>query len=620
MYEDSIAFWSSAAYGSLAARWLRIVVDESDPDLDEPQIEHLLQTAEAISLNLHPDRKAVGIVLLESISLSVVSATVIWSFFMLIVADGEMSEDECEHTLIEEIDNNGYIADEEDEMEPTNVFDQSMRYSILGKTFENLDVAYDFYNGYGMSKGFGIRKGQVNKRKKTNEIYRRIFVCNKQGYKDMNDKRHLGDDVKRRCIVRTGCEAMMQITLSGHGEWVVDKFISEHNHPLDPPSHVLKQRSHSIFHRSHECKDVVTLLSKAGMKPSDITKTVNAFRSNEEDKLTRVQCSNIVSNERKFNLGKECHGIIMHFKQRAELDKEFYFNMDLSEDGTLKSVFWADGRSKYSYCQFGDVLVFDTTYKTNKFSFPFAPFVEVNHHGQSILFGGALLENKTETTFTWLFKQFLKCMNGSPPVFIITDQDLAMGNAIAKVFPKTRHRFCAWHIQKHVLEHLQPLRFRYDDFQDTYKQWIKTPNVEDFESKWEHLKEKYLISKDSCGRSESMHSFFDGFVNSKTMLNDFVQQYDKAVSSRRGVEKDQDFRTLNSKPSLQGDHPIEAMAAKISIWNGVMDQLKEVTEVSILAKYAHQKHISIAHYVVEHLGDEGAAVWLLKLNADLITV
>ncbi|GKA57394.1 FAR1-related sequence 5-like protein [Tanacetum coccineum] len=262
------------------------------------------------------------------------------------------AEDECEHTLIKEIDNNGCIADEEDEIEPPNVFDQSM--------------------------------SQVNKRKKTNEINRRISVCNKQGYKDMNDKRHLGDDVQRRRIVRPGCEAMMQITLSGHGEWVVDKFISEHNHPLDPPSHVLKQRSHSIFHRSHECKDVVTLLSKAGMKLSDITKRVNAFRSNEEDKLTRVQCSNIVSNERKFNLRKECHGIIMHFKQRVELDKESYFDMDLSEDGTLKSIFWADGRSRYSYCQFGDVLVFDTTYKTNKFSFPFALFFGVNHHGQLI--------------------------------------------------------------------------------------------------------------------------------------------------------------------------------------------------------------------------------------------
>ncbi|PWA41812.1 protein FAR1-RELATED SEQUENCE 5 [Artemisia annua] len=244
----------------------------------------------------------------------------------------ENAYDEGEHTQIDDIDNNCYLVnDEEDETDPTNAFDQSIRYSILGKTFENLDVAYDFYNEYGLSKGFGIHKNQVHRRKKTNEIYRRIFVCNKQGFKDMNDKRHLGDNVKRRGITRTGCEAMMKVTLL-HGQWVVDKFISKHNHPFDLPSHVLKQRSHSIVHRSHECKDVVTLLSNAGMKPSEITKVVNAYRGNEEDNLTRVQCSNIVSNKRKYNIGKECYGISMHFKERAELDKEFYFDMDLNFD------------------------------------------------------------------------------------------------------------------------------------------------------------------------------------------------------------------------------------------------------------------------------------------------
>ncbi|GJY80437.1 hypothetical protein Tco_0493188 [Tanacetum coccineum] len=76
-----------------------------------------------------------------------------------------------------------------------------------------------------------------------------------------------------------------------------------------------------MFHHSNECKDVVTLLSKAGMKPSEITKIVYAFEGGEEDQLTRVQCSAIVSEERKCNLGKECHGIIMHFKENAELDK-----------------------------------------------------------------------------------------------------------------------------------------------------------------------------------------------------------------------------------------------------------------------------------------------------------
>nr|KAJ0213115.1 hypothetical protein LSAT_V11C400158530 [Lactuca sativa] len=51
----------------------------------------------------------------------------------------------------------------------------------------------------------------------------------------------------------------------------------------------------------------------------------------------------------------------------------------------------------------------------------------------------------------------------------------------------------------------------------------------------------------TSGRSESIQSFFDEFVNSKTMLNEFVVQYDKAVASRRAVEEDEDFKTMNSK-------------------------------------------------------------------------
>nr|GEX82503.1 protein FAR1-related sequence 5-like [Tanacetum cinerariifolium] len=90
----------------------------------------------------------------------------------------------------------------------------------------------------------------------------------------------------------------MQVTLLSEGEWVVDQFSDEHNHLFDSSSKVIKKRSHSIFHRSNKCKDVV-LLSKARMKPSEITKIVNAFRGGEANQLTRVQCFAIVSEERK---------------------------------------------------------------------------------------------------------------------------------------------------------------------------------------------------------------------------------------------------------------------------------------------------------------------------------
>jgi len=61
---------------------------------------------------------------------------------------------------------------------------------------------------------------------------------------------------------------------------------------------------------------------------------------------------------------------------------------------------------------------------------PFAPFVGVNHHGQSTLFGCGLISSEDTETFVWLFRTWLECMEGQAPIGIITDQDRAMQNAI----------------------------------------------------------------------------------------------------------------------------------------------------------------------------------------------
>ena len=66
---------------------------------------------------------------------------------------------------------------------------------------------------------------------------------------------------------------------------------------------------------------------------------------------------------------------------------------------------------KLDYEYFGDAVCFDTTYKKNKEGRPFALFVGVNHHKQTIIFGAALLYDKTSETFMWLFDSFKrKCL------------------------------------------------------------------------------------------------------------------------------------------------------------------------------------------------------------------
>ncbi|XP_023763920.2 protein FAR1-RELATED SEQUENCE 5-like [Lactuca sativa] len=351
----------------------------------------------------------------------------------------------------------------------------------------------------------------------------------------------------------------------------------------------MKHRSHSNFHRSIEGKSLMVQFGQAGLKPSQIKKAVNTMKTSNVADVTSKQCADVLSEQRKQHKGKEFYGLIKHFQDKTLVDSDQYFVVDLSDDGYPRNIFWADGRSRDAYTKFRDVVVFDVTYMTNKFKMPFAPFTGVNHHGQSILFGGALLENEKEESFEWLFEHFLKCMFNKYPKAVITDQDKAMRNAIKKVFPKTRHRFCSWHIMKHETEHLRSYVSHYSDFQETHKQWVNSDTIEQFEATWEVMRSKYELENNSwitdmynqrihwakpflkdtffagmttTGRSESINSFFDGYVNSRTMLNEFVVQYDKAVESRRAAEEDEDFKTMNSRPVLSSVHPIEAKAGQ----------------------------------------------------------
>ena len=50
-----------------------------------------------------------------------------------------------------------------------------------GMEFEADEIAYDFYNEYGRKASFSIRKGYVNKCKKTEVVTSRRFVCTKEG-------------------------------------------------------------------------------------------------------------------------------------------------------------------------------------------------------------------------------------------------------------------------------------------------------------------------------------------------------------------------------------------------------------------------------------------------------
>ncbi|KAH9724212.1 protein FAR1-RELATED SEQUENCE [Citrus sinensis] len=390
----------------------------------------------------------------------------------------------------------------------------------VGMFFDSPDEMFEYYKAYGLQEGFPVMRRSCRKGDDGSLRYA-TFTCGRNGKLKAKDTNVL----RLQPNQKIGCNAKLGGRLDlVTGKWVIGNMIFEHNHAVSP--------SKSSF------KSVVV---EAG-----------GF---EKVSFLEKDARNHIDKVRRLRLGEgDAVAIQRYFKKMQTENDGFFFSLDLDEEGRLKNVFWADPRSRAAYKDSGDVVTFDTTYLTNKYDMLFAPFVGVNHHGQSILLGCRLISHEDTETFTWLFDTWLSCMSGSPPLGIITDQDKAMKNAIEIVFPNTRHRWCLWHILKKVPEKLgryvkyhairvslhsvvydsyTPVEFEeaWHDMLDKYdlinNQWLN--GLYEERNRWVScfVKNSFWARMSTTQRSESMNAFFDGYVNSKTTLKQFVEKYEK---------------------------------------------------------------------------------------------
>ncbi|GJR33661.1 protein FAR1-related sequence 5 [Tanacetum coccineum] len=136
--------------------------------------------------------------------------------------------------------------------------------------------------------------------------------------------------------------------------------------------------------------------------------------------------------------------LIHKMENRKKHVSDFSFDY-LVENAELTVIFWADEVSKYNHTEFGDVVSFDATFKTNKYKMVFVPFTAIDNHRKCVTVAAGLLKNETTKSYIWLLKAFMKAF-GKAPSIVVTDQDGAMRNAIEAEFGGSKHRLCMWHI------------------------------------------------------------------------------------------------------------------------------------------------------------------------------
>ncbi|GKD01202.1 FAR1-related sequence 5-like protein, partial [Tanacetum coccineum] len=172
---------------------------------------------------------------------------------------------------------------------------------------------------------------------------------------------------------------------------------------------------------------------------------------------TQTEFKNFTRGVNCFIGDSDAQMLITRMEQRQEFTKDFSFDYFV-EDAELCGLFWADEVAKCNYKEFGDIVSFDATYKTNKYKMVFVPFTAIDNHRRSVTVGSGLLKKETAKAYGWLLRAFKKAFV-RPHNIVVTDQDRAMRLAVATKFPESKHRLCMWHIMQKILAKEQKNRY-----------------------------------------------------------------------------------------------------------------------------------------------------------------
>ncbi|XP_065636333.1 protein FAR1-RELATED SEQUENCE 5-like [Quercus suber] len=485
---------------------------------------------------------------------------------------------------------------------------KEIKAPTIGMKFDCDDSAYEFYKQYAHRMGFSVRKQYV-RRGSAGDVKRRTFCCSREGERVIDRRR---EQVSfHHPISQIGCLAQMTCQLQKDGMLEVVSFHEQHNHEFapSPMKHMLRSNRKITPAQQAFADDA----EKSGVS---IKQTIDLLSMQvggyENLGFLNVDYKNHVNSKRRVALKRgDGRAVMDHFTKMQLEDPSYFYSIQLDDDNQILNIFWADSRSIVDYGHFGDVICFDTTYRTNSYGRPFAPFIGVNHHKQSIIFGAALLYDETITSFKWLFETFLSAMSGKQPKTIFTDQSAVMANAIEDVFPESNHRL-------YENEWIVAWNNMLETYNLTDNPWLR--EMFDVKEKWCMVYGRHMFTADmkSTQCSESMNSVLKKYLKPKHGLLQFFGHYSRVLSDKRSQELQAEFKMRQTTPVLLFDFEMLRHAAKLytpEIFKMFQAEYVKIVDCTI---YKASKSDSITEYRVKYRNK--TQEHLVKYEASTTTV
>ncbi|XP_076953763.1 protein FAR1-RELATED SEQUENCE 5-like [Bidens hawaiensis] len=453
---------------------------------------------------------------------------------------------------------------------------------VKGMMLSSIHQAFDFYCEYAKKAGFGARKGGSYVH--GGVLKTKYFRCCKEGYKpakrcdskgDCNESSKPYYKRRKRPTIRCGCRAHIQLKSVDGGFFEVDDFVEGHNHRMVADSDMQFVRSARKL--THVQEEAIYELSNMNLGP---VKAFNLMRTQyggfEKVGATKDDCKNFRQNLNCYIGEYDAAMIVQRLCAKKTFSSDYSFEYDVNDDRELIRMFWADETSKRLCVQDG-----------------FVPFTTIDNHCHSVTVCAGLLASETiESTKV-----------------IVTDQDPAMKQAIAAVFPNTRHRLCMWHIMKKVADKVGADLCNNEDFKSRLCNivWTDSISPSEFEEKWQAIMVEFELDKNkwltdmyeirfdwipafytdellsglmrTTSRSESENHFFGKATNSQLTLVDFFNHFDFCMEIQRYNGRRCDHDSRYTYPQLETRSYLEREAVRIytrAIFNDLQDEMNEI--------------------------------------------
>ena len=266
-------------------------------------------------------------------------------------------------------------------------------------------------NTWANKQGFHLIYTEKERFRKKTEDYVNTMRC-KSCYGDsrktaIKRDEYVGDDSNRVPATSSKkCPFYLLFTFKD-GVYTLSKSCNTHNHKLD-----------------YTAKSIITNTVKQTIsRLKDKTKTVEALKEavntshNMNLSYQDVYYAKKKLKERDFGKIKEdAKNLIRLIKA-----KNGFLKYTTDSEASLNRLLYIPKERKAYFQKFSDVLIIDSTLKTNKFNMVLVTFVGINSNGSNIPYGFGLISNETEESYTWLIGKFLEIVEKGPEI-IFSDE------------------------------------------------------------------------------------------------------------------------------------------------------------------------------------------------------